>query len=251
MRALFCWLFPVKINVFSFCSRVCSGSAAPTTRKRLQSVAMTIQRWLAGLLHLCSYLSVNALKALPLAQRRSIVIAAASLGLPMPSRAIDDLPGQVTKMDAFQLKASYNGLFDALQQWRVEIAAVQLGNEPSSVVAVAGLSDAELKHFSELDKSAAEAVKSFEQRKNEMLQSLFLARGAARYERDPSVALTYIEKARGAAEGAMGDLGTIATIAGVKLTRRPPTKAAAASAEAALTFTPRVAPAPPDNKLTF
>jgi hypothetical protein len=212
---------------------------------------MTIQRWLAGLLHLSSYLSVNALKALPLAQRRSIVIAAASLGLPMPSRAIDDLPGQVTKMDAFQLKASYNGLFDALQQWRVEIAAVQLGNEPSSVVAVAGLSDAELKHFSELDKSAAEAVKSFEQRKNEMLQSLFLARGAARYERDPSVALTYIEKARGAAEGAMGDLGTIATIAGVQLTRRPPTKAAAASAEAALTFTPRVAPAPPDNKLTF
>ena len=128
---------------------------------------------------------------------------------------------------------------------------MQLGNEPSSVVAVAGLSDAELKHFSELDKSAAEAVKSFEQRKNEMLQSLFLARGAARYEKDPSVALTYIEKARGAAEGAMGDLGTIATIAGVKLTRRPPTKAAAASAEAALTFTPRVAPAPPDNKLTF
>ena len=228
-------------------------AAAPTTRRRLQSVAMTMQRWLAGLLHLYSYLSVNATKALPLAQRRSIVIAAGSLGLPVPSRAraIDDLPGQVTKMDAFQLKASYNGLFDALQQWRVEIAAVQLGNEPSSVVAVAGLSAAQLKHFSELDKSAAKAVESFEQRKNEMLQSLFLARGAARYEKDPSVALTYIEKAKGAAEGAMGDLGTIATIAGVQLMRRPPTKAGAASAEAALTFTPRLAPTPPVSKLTF
>ena len=40
----------------------------------------------------------------------------------------------VTKMDAFQLRQSYKGLDEALQAWRVEIAQVQLGNEPSSVV---------------------------------------------------------------------------------------------------------------------
>ena len=121
-------------------------------------------------------------------------------------------------MDAFQLKASYNGLNDALQAWRTEIALIQLGNEPTSVVAVAGLSEhGQLQHFSE--SGVKLSVEEFKKRKNALLQMLYLARGAARYENDPAVANDYIEKAKVEAEGARDELGTIAKALGVELKR--------------------------------
>ena len=81
--------------------------------------------------------------------RRTALVAALVYCSANSLAALAEPPSPFTKMDAFQLKASYNGLNDALASWAVEIAAVQLGNEPASVVAAAGLSDANLKHFSE------------------------------------------------------------------------------------------------------
>ena len=162
----------------------------------------------------------------------------------------DEAAPIITKMDMFQLKASYNGLADALQAWNVEIAQVQLGNEPSSVVAVAGLSDGQLGHFAATGSDAQ--VASFKKQRDAMLQHLFLARGAARYEKDVSVAMGYADKAKAEAVGALRDLGEIAAAAGVELKR----SASAADArktsapEDAVVFQPRAAPKV-ENKLIF
>ena len=48
-----------------------------------------------------------------------------------------------------------------------------------------------------------------------MLNFLFLARGAARYEKDPTVALSYVDKAKEAAKAARADLASIASESGV------------------------------------
>ena len=151
-----------------------------------------------------------------------------------------------TAMDAFQLKASYNGLDDALQAWRIEIAQVQLGNEPASVVAVAGLSDTTLQRLSESGGSLS--VEQFKQHKNALLQQLYLARGAARYEKDPQVAVGYIDKAKLEAESARADLGAIGTTLGIDLGKSK--RAAQANPEDAVVFQPRVAPRT-ENRITF
>ena len=174
-------------------------------------------------------------------RRQSIALGAASCGLfiPCASKAEDAPPSTFTAMDAFQLKASYNGLNDALQAWRTEIALIQLGNEPTSVVAVAGLSDGQLQHFSE--SGVKLSVEEFKKRKNALLQMLYLARGAARYENDPAVANDYIEKAKVEAEGARDELGTIAKALGVELKRSASASSAVAAgtAEDRIVFTPR------------
>lgn len=171
---------------------------------------------------------------------------------PVAAAADADEPrAPVTRMDLFQLRATYNGLDDALQAWRVEIAQVQLGNEPSSVVAVAGMNDNQLQHFSE--SGSGESVESFKKRRDAMLQFLFLARGAARYEKDASVAEGYVEKAKAEAEGAQGALRAIASAAGVDLSRtprKPPATGAAPAPEDKVIFTPRSAPVV-ENRLVF
>ena len=122
-----------------------------------------------------------------------------------------------------------------MSAWRTEIALIQLGNEPSSVVAVAGLGDGTLEHFSE--SGVKLTVDAFKKRRNALLQMLYLARGAARYENDPKVAQDYIEKARLEAEGARDELGAIARALGVELVRR--SNASGGSAEDRIVFTPR------------
>lgn len=149
-----------------------------------------------------------------------------------------------------QLRASESGLSNALSAWRVEVASVQLGNEPSSVVAVAGLSDSNLQHFERVSTACAESVASFQKRRSEMLNFLFLARGAARYERDPTVALSYVDKAKEAAKAARADLASIASESGVELKQQPPKRADSAAPEDTLKFTPRSAPKV-ENKLVF
>ena len=183
--------------------------------------------------------------------RRAALGSLAAAGFISPVAAATDpdpaAASPVTKMDAFQLKASYKGLDDALQAWRVEIAQVQLGNEPSSVVAIAGLADGQLNHFAA--SGSLQAVESFKKRRDAMLQNLYLARGAARYEKDTSVAQTYIEKARQEAEGARDELLAIASAAGVELTAPRPGTATTA-AEDAIVFQPRSAPTV-QNRLVF
>ena len=185
-------------------------------------------------------------RAAPVGRRGMLLSAAGigSLGIHRPCGAEEPLP-LVTKMDAFQLKASYNGLDGALQSWRIEVTQVQLGNEPASVVAVAGLSDSQLQHFAESGCRAN--VESFKKSKDVMLQNLFLARGAARYERDPNVALDYIEKARESAEQARADLEEIARLSELTLAK---SNRSAVQTEASVTFTPREAPRV-ENRLTF
>jgi hypothetical protein len=173
-------------------------------------------------------------------RRAFIGTSSAALFSPAASRAEDTIAPPITRMDAFQLKASYNGLEDALAAWRVEVAQVQLGNEPSSVVAVAGLADVQLKRLAESGSSAA--VEEFKQRRGGMLQFLYLARGAARYERDPSVALDYIAKAKTEAEGARDALGLIAATQGIDLLRPRRTAPAVGAPEDAIRFEPRKAP---------
>ena len=141
-------------------------------------------------------------------------------------------------MDAFQLRASYNGLDEALQAWRIEIAQVQLGNEPSSVVAVAGLTDTTLQRLGE--SGGAASVDQFKQRRSALLNFLFLARGAARYEKDPAVAVDYINKAKVEAEAAREDLGAIATSLSIDVAKSK--RSAVANPEDKVVFEPRVAP---------
>ena len=150
-------------------------------------------------------------------------------------------------MDAFQLRASIKGLDEALASWRVEIAQVQLGNEPSSVVAVAGLGDSTLQHFAA--DGLVSSVEAFKTSRNGMLQMLYLARGAARYEQDPKVALDYIDKARIEAEAASEALRAIASGLGVTVSSSS-SAAAAAKAEDKITFQPRQAPKV-ENRLVF
>lgn len=114
---------------------------------------------------------------------------------------------------------------------------VQLGNEPSSVVAVAGLSDTTLTRFVQCGGGAQ--VEAFKKSRNSMLQFMYLARGAARYEKDPKVALDYIEKAKSEAEASRDTLGALAKLADVDLTR---SVRARAPAEDAIVFTPRESP---------
>ena len=140
----------------------------------------------------------------------------------------------ITEVDAFQLKATYNGLSDALQNWGTEIALVQLSQEPQSVVAVAGLTDSQLKHFAESSSENSASVAAFRKRRDELLNFLFLARGAARYEKDPNVARDFIAKAKVAAEGATSELATIAASAGIEIKR-----AAASAPPPEVTFTPK------------
>ena len=151
-----------------------------------------------------------------------------------------------TKMDAFQLRASFNGLNDALEAWRVEMVQIQLGNEPTSVVAVAGLADSTLQHFAESGSSAS--VELFKKNRNSLLQTLYLARGAARYEKDPKVALDYIAKAKAEAEAARDSLGVIAETLGVELTKPRPRPAT--PAEDRIVFEPRPSTRV-ENKLVF
>ena len=187
----------------------------------------------------------SALRSPPLG-RRSALCGGFGLLCPVGGRAAraeEDGP-PFTKMDVFQLKASYNGLGAALQAWNVEVAQVQLGNEPGSVVAVSGLNDVQLTHFAAV---SAAGVAAFKLGRDEMLQELYLARGAARYEKDPAVALDYIAKAKASAEAARAALGDIAAAASVELGAA---RAAAAAPEQAITFTPRAAPKV-ENRLTF
>ena len=150
-------------------------------------------------------------------------------------------------MDCFQLRASYNSLRDALRAWRVEVAQVQLGNEPSSVVAVAGMGESNLAHFAQAGSVAQ--VGAFKQRRDAMLQNLFLARGAARYERDASVAEGYVEKARVEAEGALSELYAIGLASGVELGGAPSASSPADPVDAVV-FQPRAAPKV-ENRLVF
>ena len=173
------------------------------------------------LLHL-SVTAVTGLRATPVAtlvtRRQMLAIGAAAFAIAPQQRALAEeaaAASPITKMDAFQLKASYKGLTDALSAWNVEIAQVQLGNEPSSVVAVAGLSDGQLKHFAE--SSSKQSVSTFAQRRGDMLQNLYLARGSARYEKDPRVTVEYVAKARLAAEAARAELAAIAAAEGIEL----------------------------------
>ena len=175
--------------------------------------------WLSLLLSALLAAHARALRIDFVASRRTASLAACMLGAglagPRPSScaAADEAP--FTAMDAFQLRASYRGLDGALQGWNVEIASVQLGNEPSSVVAVAGLGQETLKRFAAC--GASEGVESFEKRRDKLLQFLYLARGAARYEDSPAVARDFIEKARTEAEAARNDLASISEVCGVKL----------------------------------
>ena len=142
--------------------------------------------------------------------------AAAAMGIAQQGAyATEVTASSVTKMDAFQLKASYRGLTKALSDWSFEIAQTQLGNEASSVVAVAGLSDSQLKHFAE--SSSKESVLSFQKRRGELLENLFLARGSARYERDVTVSAGYSAKARLSAEAARAELAAIAAAEGIDI----------------------------------
>ena len=184
--------------------------------------------------------------ALIVGRRAALTTFGAVLAMRGPCLAHASEPTAVTKMDAFQLKASYNGLSDAIQGWNAEIAMIQLGNEPSSVVAVAGLSDTQLKHFAE--SGSASSVESFKKSRAELLSNLFLARGAARYESDPNTARTYISKARLAAEEAQGDLAAIAASGGIEVGARRTSDAPAP--QRSPEFTPRQAP-PPAVRLTF
>lgn len=183
-----------------------------------------------------------ALQSTSMTRRTALVTSILGVG-PTVARADDS----ITKMDAFQLRASYRGLSDALQAWNVEIAQVQLGNEPSAVVAVAGLSDVQLQRFAATSADSAKSVESFQKRRNEMLQSLFLARGAARYEKDTAIASDYIAKARSAAEQAQVELETIAGTTGVELSR---SKRAMPAPEEGVKFTPSAAPRV-ENRLIF
>lgn len=182
--------------------------------------------------------------------RRAAVgaLGATLIGPPRLAQAEDGVAPIFTKGDAFQLKASFNGLGDALNAWNVEIAQIQLGNEPSSVVAIAGFNDIQLSRLALVSTESAASVASFKKNRDVVLQNLYLARGAARYEKDPAVARNYIETARLAGAAAQSDLGAIAAAAGVDLARRRP--APPATPEDALTFTPRVAPKV-ENKLIF
>ena len=159
----------------------------------------------------------------------------------------EDATATFTKMDAFQLKASCNGLDDALQSWGVELAQIQLGNEANSVVAVAGLGDGTLQHFSE--SGSASSVDAFEKSRSKLLQLLYLARGAVRYENDAKVAQDYIAKAKVEAEAARGSLGDIAATLGIELTRRP--QPSGPPAEERITFQPRVREQSSANRLVF
>ena len=178
--------------------------------------------------------------------RRSAVAVGATLFAPWIVHADEPV---FTKGDAFQLRASFNELSDALNAWRVEIAQVQLGNEPSSVVAVAGINDVQLQRLALVSQGAAGSVASFKKSRDVMLQNLFLARGAARYEKDSAVAVNYIETARMAALAAQSDLEAIAAVAGIELTRKK-RAAPLAAPEDAVVFTPRAA-ASVENRLTF
>lgn len=195
----------------------------------------------------CSHMTSHQSDGTRITRRSALVGAAAGFGSAAAVLADGAPPeGAVTRMDAFQLKASYSGLDDALHAWRVEIAQVQLGSEPSSVVAVAGLSDASLQHFAQSGSGAQ--VESFKKRRDAMLSLLFLARGAARYEKDARVAEGYIDKAKVEAEGALSDLGAMATANSVELAR--PNSGAAAAPEKAVVFQPRSAPKV-ENRLVF
>ena len=55
------------------------------------------------------------------------------------------------------------------------------------------------------------------QDRDRVLQFLYLARGAARYESDPMVAVDFIDKAKLAAAAAQEDLAAIAIAAGIEL----------------------------------
>ena len=150
-----------------------------------------------------------------------------------------------TSGDAFQLKASYNELSDALNAWGVEVAQVQLGNEPSSVVAVAGINDVQLQRLSRVSGESEASVAAFKKDRDAMLQNLFLARGAARYEKDPAVARGYVETARIAALSAQSDLQSVADVAGIDLTKK---RRKTAAPEDAIVFTPRE-PTKVENRL--
>ena len=159
-----------------------------------------------------------------------------------------------TKMDAFQLKSSLNALEDALGAWRIEIAQVQLGNEPSSVVAVAGLSDETLRRFASCGVEASASTAAFQQQRGTMLQNLYLARGAARYEKDLTVATEYANKAQLEAEAARSALGALAKVCNVDVTKSASARQRAAEAgapEDKLTFTPRPSQPSTVNKLIF
>jgi hypothetical protein len=183
--------------------------------------------------------------------RRAAVASIGSALLVAPRAAVsdDEPPPSFTKGDAFQLRASYNGLGDALNAWAVETAQVQLGNEPSSVVAVAGFNDLQLDRLSQASSVSAESIKSFKMSRDLLLQNLYLARGASRYEKDPAVARKYIETARLAGLAAQSDLEAVASAAGIDLTRKKPPPSAAAP-EDAIVFTPRAAPKV-ENRLVF
>jgi hypothetical protein len=197
------------------------------------------------MLALATLASAAALLPATVHHRRSVLRGAAAAVIVGPAVANAEDTTSVTKMDAFQLKASYNGLDDALRGWGVEIAQIQLGNEPSSVVAVAGLNDVTLQHFAE--SGSAAAVQSYKKRRDALLQQLFLARGAARYEKDPQVAREYINRARAECEGARDELGTIASALGIELAQRKP---AGDKPEDKIVFTPRETPKV-ENRLTL
>ena len=211
---------------------------ATTTPTRAMNAKATL------LLLVSSYSRCACLQAV--VGRRGFAIGAAASLLPAAAVGADDTTS-VTKMDAFQLRASIKGLDEALASWRVEIAQVQLGNEPSSVVAVAGLGDSTLQHFAA--DGLVSSVEAFKTSRNGMLQMLYLARGAARYEQDPKVALDYIDKARIEAEAASEALRAIASGLGVTVSSSS-SAAAAAKAEDKITFQPREAPKV-ENRLVF
>jgi hypothetical protein len=147
----------------------------------------------------------------------------------------------ITSSDAFQLKASYKLLASTLDAWAVEMAQVQLGSEPQSVVAVTGFNDQQLGRLAQVSSAGADAVKSFKKNRDLLAQNLFLARGAARYEKDPAVARNYADTARTAALAAQSDLAALAREAGVEVASSPSSGPAAAP-EDAIKFTPQVAP---------
>ena len=119
-------------------------------------------------------------------------------------------------------------------------------------MAAAGLSDANLKHFSETSPSCSASVESFKKRRDELLQALYLARGAARYEKDPQVAVGYIEKAKASAGAARADLLDLAMAAGVELSRAKRAIDIDPRDEQRLAFTPQAAsPARVEGRMTF
>ena len=176
--------------------------------------------WLSLLLSALLAAHARALRIDFVASRRTASLAACMLGAGLAGprssscAAADEAP--FTAMDAFQLRASYRGLDGALQGWNVEIASVQLGNEPSSVVAMCSLGQETLKRLPAACGASRRGLRVLEKRGQNFF-SFFTSRGAPRATRTVRRSRGISSKARTEAEAARNDLASISEVCGVKL----------------------------------